>query len=91
MTTTAGDPALELEYPKAFAEAFILTMVNGRKRFRYLHVSGAMVERDQNRVLWLKSSVRKIKVCNLPYALKGLILAMQPTRTKKADFSAGSR
>ncbi|KAF1833672.1 hypothetical protein BDW02DRAFT_569761 [Decorospora gaudefroyi] len=61
MTTTAGDSMLELEYPKAFADAFASTMVNDTKRFRYLHISGAMVERDQTRTLWLKSSMRKIK------------------------------
>jgi hypothetical protein len=65
MTTTAGDPLLELEYPKAFADAFMSTMAKSGNRFRYLHLSGGMVERDQNRTLWMKSSMRKIKVCNL--------------------------
>jgi hypothetical protein len=63
MTTTAGDPVLELQYPKAFAEAIMPTLPKVGKRFRYLHLTGAMVERDQARSLWLKSDVRKIKVC----------------------------
>jgi hypothetical protein len=62
MTTTAGDPLLELEYPRAFAEAFASTMTVGSKRFRYLHLSGGMVERDQEKSLWMKGSVRKTKV-----------------------------
>lgn len=62
MTTTAGDPALELQYPKAFAEAFAPTLASGGKVFRYVHITGAAVERDQTKVLWMKSDVRKIKV-----------------------------
>lgn len=62
MTTTAGNPVLELEYPKAFAEAFASTMPVGAKPFRYLHLSGGMVERDQDRSLWMKGSMRKTKV-----------------------------
>lgn len=62
MTTTAGNPVLELEYPKAFAEAFASTMPVGAKLFRYLHLSGGMVERDQDRSLWMKGSMRKTKV-----------------------------
>ncbi|CAN9133670.1 unnamed protein product [Alternaria alternata] len=61
MTTTAGNPVLELEYPKAFAEAFASTMTVGAKPFRYLHLSGGMVERDQDRSLWMKGSMRKTK------------------------------
>lgn len=62
MTTTAGDPMLELQYPKAFANAYTPTLSDG-KRFRYLHLTGAIVERNQARALWLKSNVRKMKVC----------------------------
>lgn len=62
MTTTAGDPTLELEYPRAFVEALAPTLQSHEKRFRYVHLSGGMVERDQMRSLWVKSGVRKIKV-----------------------------
>jgi hypothetical protein len=62
MTTTAGDSCLELDYPCAFAKAFAPTVQMNGKRFRYVHLSGGMVERDQTRALWVKSGVRKIKV-----------------------------
>jgi hypothetical protein len=64
MTTTAGDPTLELQYPKAFANAIAPTLTKDNKHFRYVHLTGAMVERDQTRALWLKSDVRKTKVCH---------------------------
>jgi hypothetical protein len=64
MTTTAGDAALELQYPKAFADAVAPTLATHDKRFRYVHLTGATVERDQAKALWLKSDVRKMKVCH---------------------------
>jgi hypothetical protein len=45
MTRPAVDPKLELEYPKAFAEAFAGPLKEQNKVFRYVHVTGAMVER----------------------------------------------
>jgi hypothetical protein len=67
MTTTAGDAMLELQYPKAFADAIGPALAMDSKRFRYVHVTGATVERDQTKALWFKSGVRKIKVryCSL--------------------------
>jgi hypothetical protein len=62
MTTTAGDPLLELQYPRAFADAIAPSIASGAKRFRYMHLSGAMVERDQKKSLWMKANVRKVKV-----------------------------
>jgi hypothetical protein len=62
MTTTAGDPMLELQYPQAFASAISPTLANGGKRFRYVHLTGGVVERDQTKTLWFKNDVRKIKV-----------------------------
>jgi hypothetical protein len=53
---------LELQYPRAFAEAIMPTLPKTGKRFRYVHLTGATVERDQARQLWLKSNMRKIKV-----------------------------
>lgn len=70
MTTTAGDPVLELEYPKAFANAFASTLAHDGKCFRHLHITGAMVEREQDRTLWMKSAVRKVKVMNPARILK---------------------
>jgi hypothetical protein len=62
MTTTAGEAILELDYPRVFATAIAPSIASCGKRFRYLHVTGAMVERDQKKSLWMKGSVRKIKV-----------------------------
>ena len=62
MITTAGDPVLELEYPRVFANAIAPIVASDAKRFRYLHLSGAMVERDQEKSLWMKANMRKIKV-----------------------------
>lgn len=59
MGTTAGDKALEYDYPVAFAESFSKTLTKG---FRYIHLSGAATERDQEKALWFKSDMRKIKV-----------------------------
>jgi len=53
---------LELEYPKAFAFAFAPTLAKHGKCFKYVHITGALVERDQNKPLWMKSTVRKMKV-----------------------------
>jgi len=61
MTTTSGDAKLELEYPKVFAEAMSPYIDSGVKLFRYIHLSGALVERNQEKVLWLKGPIRKIK------------------------------
>lgn len=63
MTTTAGDAVLELEYPRAFADAIAPSIASGIRRFRYVHLSGAMVERDQKKSLWMKAKMRKTKVC----------------------------
>jgi hypothetical protein len=64
MTTTAGDPSLELDYPRAFATAVAPALKKTGKHFRYLHLTGATVERDQARALWVKSDARKVKVCH---------------------------
>jgi hypothetical protein len=62
MSTPAGDPVLELEYPKAFAAAFAPTLVSHGKRFRYLHLTGALAEQDQNKALWIVPAMRRVKV-----------------------------
>lgn len=62
MTTTAGNSVLELDFPRAFANAIGPNLASRGKHFRYVHLSGAMVERDQGKSLWLKANVRKTKV-----------------------------
>ncbi len=74
MGTTAGDKALEVDYPLAFGNAFSSTLVETNQRFRYIHLSGAATERDQERPLWFKAEMRKLKVfvahpCALPPSL----------------------
>jgi hypothetical protein len=67
MGTTAGDKALELDYPLAFGNAFSKTLSESKKKFRYVHLSGAATERDQDKALWFKSEMRKMKVCHSKY------------------------
>jgi len=59
MGTTAGHKDLEINYPLAFGNAFSKTL---EKRFRYIHLSGATTERDQEKPLWFKAEMRKMKV-----------------------------
>ncbi|KUJ20472.1 uncharacterized protein LY89DRAFT_715861 [Mollisia scopiformis] len=61
MGTTAGDKALEVDYPLAFGNALSKTLPESKKKFRYVHLSGAATERDQDKPLWFKSEMRKIK------------------------------
>jgi len=63
MGTTAGSRELEVDYPLAFATAFSKTLSSPTRStpFRYLHLSGMAVERDQSASLWFKSEMRKMK------------------------------
>jgi hypothetical protein len=61
MGTTAGDKILEIDYPLAFGNA---VSTNLEKTFRYVHLSGATTERDQEKPLWFKAEMRKMKVRN---------------------------
>jgi hypothetical protein len=49
MGTTAGNKTLEIDYPLAFGNAFSKTLPAQEKKFRYVHLSGAATERDQER------------------------------------------
>jgi len=73
MGTTAGDKALEYDYPVAFGNAFSKTLSTSQKKFRYLHLSGSATERDQEKSLWFKQNMRKIKVIFLFLPLKSSI------------------
>lgn len=63
MGTTAGNKVLEIDYPLAFGNSFSRTLQAGHKKFRYIHLSGAAVERDQDKVLYVAGNMRKMKVC----------------------------
>lgn len=85
MTTTAADPLLELAYPRAFASAIAPSIADRAKRFRYLHLSGALVERDQNKMLWMKANMRKTKVCVIGTCLTSI---QQHKRLRKRALAA---
>jgi len=63
MGTTAGDKILEVDYPLAFGNAMstVLQIAKEKKKFRFIHLSGAATERDQSKDLWFKSEMRKLK------------------------------
>jgi hypothetical protein len=61
MGTAAGYRALEMNYQLAFAKEFSKTLLE-TKKFRYIHLSGAATERDRDKALWFKNSMRKVKV-----------------------------
>ena len=62
MGTTIGDKVLEVGYPLAFGNAFSKTL---EKKFRYIHLSGATTERNQEKPLWFKGETRKTKARKL--------------------------
>lgn len=65
MSTPMPNSNLELVYPKAFAEAFSSTWAHSNKRIRYVHLTGKLAERDQDRSLWVLGGLRKLKVSEL--------------------------
>jgi len=58
MGTTAAIPEIEIDYPRAFARAMASRVT---KRFRYLHLSGKLAERDQAKRLLFFQEARRIK------------------------------
>jgi hypothetical protein len=62
MGTTVGDKVLEVDYPLAFGNGFSKTL---EKKFRYIHLSGATTERNQEKPLWFKGEMRKTKARKL--------------------------
>jgi hypothetical protein len=51
MGTMAGNKTLEIDYPLAFGNAFSKTLPAQNKKFRYIHLSDAATERDQEKPL----------------------------------------
>jgi hypothetical protein len=74
MGTTAGNKTLEIDYPLAFGNAFSKTLPAQDKKFRYIHLSGAATERDQERSLWFKGDMRKMKVTPRIFSWPSIIL-----------------
>lgn len=58
MGTTAAIPEIEIDYPVAFARAMTPRL---KKSFRYLHLSGVLAERDQEKRLLFLQGGRRIK------------------------------
>jgi hypothetical protein len=67
MGTTAGNKTFEIDYPLGNAFSKILPAPD--KKFRYIHLSGAATERDQERSLWFKGEMRKMKVTSSKVSL----------------------
>ncbi|KAJ9638761.1 Increased rDNA silencing protein [Coniosporium tulheliwenetii] len=61
MGTYAGDPAVDVEYPLAFANSFAKTLRGRTEKFRLLFLSGALAEQDQNKTLWFYQAARRAK------------------------------
>ncbi|EON64148.1 hypothetical protein W97_03378, partial [Coniosporium apollinis CBS 100218] len=61
MGTYAGDHAVDVEYPLAFATSFAKTLLGRTKKFRLLFLSGALAEQDQNKTLWFYQAARRAK------------------------------
>ncbi|CAG8981133.1 hypothetical protein HYALB_00005848 [Hymenoscyphus albidus] len=70
MGTYTGDSVVEVEYPTAFADAFLRRQREGRKgkgngglerkeKFRFVFLRGAYTVEDQDRSLWFMPSARR--------------------------------
>lgn len=62
MGTYNGDVVVEVEYPLAFAKAFATTLPSSTGKFRYVHLGGALTERDQEKHLWYLQTARRARV-----------------------------
>lgn len=60
MGTYDGNPVVEIQYPTAFAHAFLKGKreKNGKK-FHFVFLRGAYTVEDQERSLWFMSTARK--------------------------------
>jgi hypothetical protein len=60
--TYNGNPLIDIEYPLAFANAFVKTLAGRTKQFRYVHLGGMLTEQDQEKRLWYYQSGRRVRV-----------------------------
>jgi hypothetical protein len=44
---------------------FLASQLRDGKRFRFIYVSGMLVERDKTKTLWFGRDMRRFKVCRL--------------------------
>jgi hypothetical protein len=65
MGTSDGNEDANLHYPMEFHRAFLSVLTESTKssssRFRFIHLSGALVVQDQSASLWFLPAPRKIK------------------------------
>lgn len=60
MGTYDGNPVVEVEYPTAFAQAFLRgKREKTGKKFRFVFLRGAYTVEDQEKSLWFMSTARK--------------------------------
>jgi hypothetical protein len=79
MEMTVGDRTLEVDYPLAFGDAFSKTL---EKRFRYIHLSVATTGRNQEKPLWFKGEMRKMKVRKFLIIVLVALLAIHREKPK---------
>jgi hypothetical protein len=54
---------LAITYPKAMLDTFARSYsLEEQRRFRFVCLSGALVERDQNKTMWFLENERKLRV-----------------------------
>ena len=58
----AGSYEVELDYPLAFARTMLAMRQSATDTFRYVHLSGILAEKDQNKSLWFLQEGRRVKV-----------------------------
>lgn len=58
----AATDQVELGYPLAFAAAMKSILTENKPPFRYMHVSGVLAEKDQEKPLWFLQEGRRKKV-----------------------------
>jgi hypothetical protein len=67
MGTAEGRRDIEIDYPLAFCHAFAPSVARQQKPFKYVHCSGRLAEKDQNKCLLFLQDGRRIKVNPLTY------------------------
>jgi hypothetical protein len=65
--TSDNSQTANLEYPLAFQDSIIKVLEprTGKAPFRFIFLSGKLVEQDQNRSLWFLPIPRKTKACKI--------------------------
>jgi hypothetical protein len=76
MGTVKGDKVLEIDYPLSFGNAFSKVLATQKTKFRYLHLSGKMAERDQKKSLAYLADFRRMKVMVTVLTMPGKVLIL---------------